>query len=79
MITFTTESGGSYEYKPAEKQWRRTEGPRNVFMDREDGVWHDGHIPPLVVGQPAYILDTQTNTRMRVTTAVTSKETLTGL
>lgn len=71
LIYFSTESGGEYEYDPHNLRWRRLEGPGNIFMSREDGVWHEGFIPNITVGQHVSILDAEGNTTIRVTTHVT--------
>lgn len=71
MIYFTTESGGRYEYDSHNRRWRRMAGPGNIFMSREDRVWHEGFIPDIAVGQRVSILDAEGNTTIRVTTHVT--------
>lgn len=70
MIYFKTESGGEYEYDPLNLRWRRMAGPGNIFMSREDHVWHDGFISNITVGQRVSILDAEGNTTIRKTTIV---------
>lgn len=70
MIYFTTESGGRYEYDSHNRRWRRQAGPGNIFMSREDGLWHEGFIPNITVGQRVSILDAEGNTTIRKTTTV---------